>query len=46
MQNSLVPPILDLTVDRYAAWTSWKKKWEDYAVITGLSAKEENISAL
>ena len=40
MRSALVPPVLDLTVDRYAAWTSWKKKWEDYALITGLTTKD------
>ena len=37
MRNALVPPVLDLTVDRYSAWTaSWKKKWLDYALLTKL----------
>ena len=41
MRNALVPPVLDLTVDRYSAWTTWKKKWLDYALLTKLATKDE-----
>ena len=44
MRNALVPPVLDLTVDRYSAWTTWKKKWLDYALLTKLSTKDEHIN--
>ena len=35
----VTPPILDLSVDRYFAFKSWKEKWNDYVLITDLSAK-------
>lgn len=37
--NSLIPPRLDLSVDRYAAWRVWKQKWEDYSLLTDMGAK-------
>ena len=43
----VTPPILDLSVDRYFAFKSWKEKWNDYVLITDLSAKTpEYISAM
>jgi len=43
ISNSLVPPTLDLTVDRYAAWKAWKEKWEDFYLLSGLREKEPKI---
>ena len=40
MKNALVPPVLDLSVDRYCAWKIWKDKWEDYSLLTGLDEKD------
>ena len=39
-QNTWTPPILDLTVDRYAAFKMWKSRWNDFVVVTGLSEKQ------
>ena len=33
------PPILDFSIERYAAFESWKSKWDDY-VNSNLTAKE------
>ena len=33
------PPVLDLSVDRYAAGKSWKPKWNDYFIAKKLSEK-------
>ena len=33
------PPVLDLSVDRYAAWRAWKAKWIDYCIVTELEKK-------
>ena len=30
----LNPPTLDLTVDRFAAFTAWKEKWDDYVLLS------------
>ena len=38
-QNMWTPPILDLSVDRYAAWKIWKSRWDDYSIVTGLNEK-------
>ena len=32
-------PILVLTVDRYAAFKSWKVKWTDYVTLSGIEEK-------
>ncbi len=46
-RKTLNPPPLDLTVDRYAAWRTWRKKWEDFYTITGLRNEEkEYVAAL
>ena len=37
LKSALNPPTLDLSVDRYAAWTIWKQKWSDYSLLTKLS---------
>ena len=34
--TSWTPPLLDLSVDRYAAFKSWKARWNDYKVVTKL----------
>ena len=39
MRRGLTPPILDLTVDRYAAFKIWKQKWNDYKLLTDLDNK-------
>lgn len=39
LQNLWSPPILDLSVDRYAAFKMWKSRWEDFTVVTELSKK-------
>ena len=35
-------PILDLSVDRYAAWENWKEKWNDYVVVSDHATKSED----
>lgn len=35
-RNTLTPPSLDLSIDRYAAWKTWKQKWNDFVMITNL----------
>ena len=37
LKSGLTPPSLDLSVDRYAAWTIWRRKWSDYSLLTKLS---------
>ena len=37
LKSGLTPPSLDLSVDRYAAWTIWGRKWSDYSLLTKLS---------
>ena len=34
--NNWQPPLLDLSVDRYAAFKSWKARWSNYKVVTKL----------
>ena len=41
MKSALVPPMLDLSVDRYNAWKAWKEKWDDYSELTGLKTKPD-----
>ena len=36
-QNTWSPPILDLSVDRYAAFKLWHSRWTDYTVVTKLA---------
>jgi hypothetical protein len=38
--NILNPPKLDLSVDRYAAFKTWKVRWTDYTIITELRRKD------
>ena len=40
MGDRLKPPTLDLSVDRFAAFRSWKEKWNDYVLITSLADKD------
>ena len=40
MGDKLKPPTLDLSVDRFAAFRSWKEKWNDYVLLTDLAAKD------
>eukprot|EP00794_Sanderia_malayensis_P002412 gene2412-2781_t len=39
LKSALNPPTLDLSVDRYAAWTIWRQKWNDYSLLAKLSAQ-------
>ena len=32
-------PRLDLSVERYSAFRSWKSKWDDYVMLSNLEAK-------
>ena len=41
IRNALVLPVLDLAVDRYAAWKIWKAKWADYVLLTELNNKPD-----
>lgn len=41
MKQALVPPVLDLSVDRYSAYKGWKEKWNDYCLLTGLEGKDD-----
>ena len=43
--NNLNPPPLDLSVDRYSAWRTWRKRWEDFYTITGLKNEEKSFVA-
>ena len=45
VKKNLSPPTLDLGVDRYSAWRTWRKKWEDFSTITELQ-KEAYIAAV
>ena len=38
-KGGVSPPILDLTVDRFAAFRSWIEKWQDYVLLSGLEKK-------
>ena len=40
-KKNLSPPTLDLSVDRYSTWRTWRKKWEDFSTITRLQ-REDN----
>ena len=40
-QNLWSPPILDLSMNRYAAWKTWKARWEDYTIVTELNTKAQ-----
>lgn len=41
--NIFSPPILDLSVERYAAWKNWKEKWDDFVVVTELEKKSAAV---
>ena len=38
-KGGVSPPILDLTVDRFAAFRSWIEKWQDYVLLSDLEKK-------
>ena len=38
-------PRLDLSVERYNAYKSWKSKWDDYMMLTNLGAKDAAYQA-
>ena len=40
------PPILDLTVDRYAAFISWEEQWEDYVLLSDYQRQTDEIKEL
>ena len=44
-KTSIAPPTLDLSVDRYAAFKSWKEKWSDDVMLSGLADKDESYQA-
>ena len=44
-KSSLHPPLLDLTADRYAAFKSWKTKWQDYVLLSVLKDKDEEFQS-
>ena len=39
------PPILDLSVDRFAAFHTWKEKWQDYVLLSDLATKDNSYQA-
>ena len=41
----LQPPVLDLNVERYAAFRAWKEKWDDYVLLSGLGDKDKKMQA-
>ena len=41
LKSALNPLTLDLSVDRYAAWTIWQQKWNDYSLLTKLSEQSK-----
>ena len=45
MKQSLVPRVLDLSVDHFSAWKIWKEKRNDYSLLTGLKEKEEKYKS-
>ena len=36
------PPILELSVDRFAAFHTWKEKWQDYVLLSDLATKDNS----
>ena len=45
VNNNFEPPKLDLSVDRYSAFKTWKDKWTDYVVVTKLEAESPEYQA-
>ena len=43
--TKLSPPALDLGVERYSAFLSWKEKWTDYVLLSELAAKDKKYQA-
>ena len=41
MASVFKPPNLDLSLRRYDAWLTWKRKWDDYVIVAGLADKDE-----
>ena len=39
------PPILDLTVDRYASFISWEEQWEDYVLLSDYQRQTDEVKA-
>ena len=40
-KKNLNPPTLDLGVDRYSAWRTWRKIWEDFSTVIRLQKEED-----
>ena len=40
--TKLNPPTLDLGVERYSVFLSWKEKWQDYVLLLKLTEKDKN----
>ena len=38
-------PKLDLSVDRFSAYKSWRAKWDDYVMLTELNTKDAACQA-
>ena len=43
--TKISPPALDLGVERYSAFLSWKEKWTDYVLLSELAAKGKKYQA-
>ena len=44
-RNNVNPPPLDLSVNRYSVWRTWRKRWEDFYTIAGLKNEEKSYVA-
>ena len=40
-KKNLNPPTLDLSVDRYSAPRTWRKKWEDFSTVIRLQKEDK-----
>jgi hypothetical protein len=45
VKGGVFPPMLDLTVDRFAAFRSWIEKWHDYVLLSDLEKKPQAYQA-
>ena len=43
--KNLTPLTLDMSVDRYAAFRSWKECWEDFSLLVEMDKKSKTVHA-
>ena len=41
MTSPFKPPTLELSAEKHDTWKTWKGRWDDYAVVTGLAERDE-----